>query len=267
MMRGEAKKQGANEPDALRVRQLEAELAIVKAQLQGAIERYETSAELPIEKERSIQLRVSEEPYRSLFDSIDEGFSVVKMILDENGAPVDYRFLEINRTFEQQTGLNQPVGRTARELVPDVEQHLIDTYGKVALTGEPARFEYHVASVGVWFDVYAYRVGGNESSNVAILFKNITGRKGAEERLRTSEEWLRQATEAGRVFVWEVDLITQTAKFSENVERVLGFRLPTNLEGNFAALHPEDRERQREIVERAIETGGRFDAEHRILNP
>ncbi|MEQ9551513.1 MAG: PAS domain S-box protein [Coleofasciculus sp. G3-WIS-01] len=50
-------------------------------------------------------LRRSEERYRTVFESIDEGFCVIKMLFDENGRPVDYRFLGVNPMFEKQTGL------------------------------------------------------------------------------------------------------------------------------------------------------------------
>jgi len=57
-------------------------------------------------------LRASEERYRTLFSSIDEGFCIIEMILDEHEKPVDYRFLEVNPTFEKQTGLVGATGKT-----------------------------------------------------------------------------------------------------------------------------------------------------------
>jgi len=83
---------------------------------------------------------VSPDTYRQIFDMVDAGFCIVEMIFDGDLA-VDYRFVAVNRMFERQTGLVDPVGRTARELVPGLEQHWYDTYGRVALTGEQARFE------------------------------------------------------------------------------------------------------------------------------
>jgi len=61
------------------------------------------------------------------------------MLFDANDTPINYRFLEINPVFEQQTGLRQAVGKTVRQLVP--EDHWIKIYGQVALTGESVRFE------------------------------------------------------------------------------------------------------------------------------
>jgi PAS domain S-box/PAS domain S-box/PAS domain S-box/PAS domain S-box len=131
------------------------------------------------------------------------------------------------------------------------------------------RLRHFQTNEPLWMIFTAFLITNADGQTIGLgtVSRNITERKQAEERLRTSEEWLRQATEAGRVFVWEVDLLKQTAKLSDNVERVLGFPLPTNLKDNFNALHPEDRERQREVVEQAIATGGRYDEEHRISNP
>lgn len=55
-------------------------------------------------KQSEAALRESEERYRTLFESIDEGFCIIQVLFDENDTPIDYRFLEINPTFEQQTG-------------------------------------------------------------------------------------------------------------------------------------------------------------------
>ena len=44
-------------------------------------------------------LEESDAKYRTLFDSIDQGFCIIEMIFDAGGKPVDYRFLEVNRAF------------------------------------------------------------------------------------------------------------------------------------------------------------------------
>lgn len=154
-------------------------------------------------KETEAALRRSEVQYRTLFNSIDSGFCVIELLFDDAGAPVDYRFLEANPMFEQQTGLSQAVGKTAREVVPSLEPHWFTTYGEVALTGEPQRFENGSEAMGRWFDVYAFRLGGAESRKVALLFTDITERKRAEaERegllgtLKELNETLEQRVEA-----------------------------------------------------------------------
>src|SRR5689334_19341584 len=101
--------------------------------------------------------------YRAFMDAIDEGFCIVQILFDEQTTPVDYRFVEMNAAFEQHTGLHQALGKTARELVPNLEAHWVETYGRVALTGVPIRFENEAVSMGRWFDVSAFRFGPAEN--------------------------------------------------------------------------------------------------------
>jgi PAS domain S-box-containing protein len=130
------------------------------------------------------KLRASEERYRTLFESMDQGFAILEMIFDGDHQPVDYRFLEMNAMFERHTGLTDATGKTARELVPELDRFWFDTYGQVALTGKAVRFESEAAAIGRWFDVYATRIGGSGSRKVALLFSDITARRQAEEELR-----------------------------------------------------------------------------------
>jgi PAS domain S-box-containing protein len=146
-------------------------------------------------------LREREERYRTLFESIDEGFCILQMILDDAGRPSDYRFLESNPVFERETGLRDAVGRTARELVPNLEQYWIDVYGRVALTGEPVRFVQHAPSMGRWFDVNALRLGAPENLQVALLFNDITERRRTEEEREAQLERERLAREAAEAFL------------------------------------------------------------------
>lgn len=99
------------------------------------------------------ELRKSEQRYRDLFNAIDEGFCIIEVIFGENQRPVDYRFLEINASFERQTGLSDAAGKRMRDLIPQHEEHWFETYGRIALTGEPLRFQHRADQLGFWYDV------------------------------------------------------------------------------------------------------------------
>jgi PAS domain S-box-containing protein len=132
------------------------------------------------QKATEAALRTSEARYHMLFDSIEDGFCIVEVLLDADGQPRDYRFVEANPAFYPSTGLADAIGHTALELVPGLDRWWVRTYGTVALTGEPVRFENHAEAMQRWFDVYAFRFGEPEARQVAIFFKNITARKHAE---------------------------------------------------------------------------------------
>ena len=140
-------------------------------------------------------LRQSEERYRNLFNALIEGFCIIEMVFDADGRPVDYRFLEINPAFEKQTGLHGAQGKLMRELAPEHEAHWFEIYGRIALTGEPAQFVNEAKALNRWYEVYAFRVGGQESRKVAICFTDITERRRAEQELRQSEERYRRLFE------------------------------------------------------------------------
>jgi PAS domain S-box-containing protein len=146
--------------------------------------------EIAERKQAEQELRQSELRYRSLFNSIDEGFCVVEMVFDQNGRPVDYLFVELNPSFENQTGIRGALGKRMRELAPEHEADWFEIYGRVALTGQSVRFERKAQALGRSFDVFAFRIGGPDSRKVAILFMNITARLQAQEALHHAQAQL-----------------------------------------------------------------------------
>ncbi|WP_354586275.1 PAS domain-containing protein [Hymenobacter sp. UYCo722] len=131
--------------------------------------------------------RAAADKYGALYRSMDEGFCILEVLFDEAQRPVDYRFLEVNPAFEAQTGLREVVGKTMRELVPGTEVFSIEIHGRVARTGEPARFEGYAEALGRWFDVNSFPIGPAADRQVGVLFTDSSARKRAEEALRHSE--------------------------------------------------------------------------------
>ncbi|WP_134724485.1 ATP-binding protein [Paracoccus luteus] len=115
--------------------------------------------------------------FETLFTAIDQGYCLCEIIRDADGRAVDYRFLDTNPQFDTMTGLASAVGRTARELVPDLEEEWFQTYGAVA-AGTPARFQSHSAPMGRWFDVFATPVA--PQGHFALVFRDITAQRRAE---------------------------------------------------------------------------------------
>jgi PAS domain S-box-containing protein len=142
--------------------------------------------------------RESEIRFRTLFESMDEGYCVAEMIFDEDNKPIDYRFLEVNPVFERQTGIKDARGRLMREIAPDHEQHWFDIYGRIALSGETLRFENPAAALNRYYDVCAFRVGAPELRRVGIVFNDITQRKNLDRQRELAfaqEEALRKDAE------------------------------------------------------------------------
>ena len=135
-----------------------------------------------ITEERSAQdaLSASEARYRGLFESMHEGFLTGEIIRDAHDAPVDFRFIAVNPAFSAQSGLPlETVGRTMREVVPEIPQRLIDAYARVVDTGTPEVFEIAVPQLGRTFEVRAYKEHGQR---FAAMFLDVTERKQVEVR-------------------------------------------------------------------------------------
>jgi len=127
-------------------------------------------------------LRLSEERYRSLFQGMTEGFAIHEILLDENGKPYDYRFLDINPAFERFTGLHRDdvVGKTHNEVLPNDSPRWVEEYGAVALNGEPIQFGNYSPTLQKHFEVFAYRPAPGQ---FATVFMDISERKRQEEKI------------------------------------------------------------------------------------
>jgi signal transduction histidine kinase len=169
-----------------------------RVELQVKLEEYAHQMEKLVE-ERTFSLKVSEEKYRKLFDSIDEGFCIVEMVFESDYKPLDYRFLEVNASFERQTGMHDAKGKLMRSFAPNHETYWFEIYGKVALTGESTRFTNEAKALNRYYDVFAFPVGEGKIRNVGILFNDISQRRNLEVKLKDSERLAAIGATAGMV--------------------------------------------------------------------
>lgn len=235
-------------------------------------------AMLDLTRSRSAEtaLRLSEERFSTILETIEAAFAIVKVKFDADDRPVDYYFVEANPAFERQCGVNLR-GKWVTEFAPNLEKFWFETYGHVAKTGEPANFESYANTFERWFDVRAVRVGDPADRQIAILFNDVTERRDAEERLRVSEALARENVErvqlalaAGAIIgTWHWDLPTDSFTVDEafakvfNLDPALG-RTGLSLDQVVTTVHPDDRDGLIGAINEAIARGGAYSHQYRV---
>ena len=164
-----------------RIRSLEADNAELKAH----------AADDVSERRRAeTALADSEERYRTLFNSMDEGFCIIEFFDGPQGPLSDYVHIEANPAYALHAGIANVVGQKLREMVPDEADGWVARYGAVLRTGQPIRFEQELVATGRYLDLSAFRIEPASRKQVAVLFQDITVRKRAERAIQQINETL-----------------------------------------------------------------------------
>ena len=217
----------------------------------------------------------SEEPqhtcidcYRALFDMLYEGFCILEIVNDQLGKPVDIRVLGANIAYEKLTG--QTTGEFMRSFLEFPMDYYIQIYNSLDLKNGPAHFEYKVIALNQYYDVYAYLIDDSKNTILGVLFQDITERKQNENLLRQYSERLESAIDAAHMAYWDWDPVSDHVVLSDNASNLIGLKPGETpcCSGDISWLmHPDDVGRYRSIAINALETGGSWHCEYRVIRP
>jgi PAS domain S-box-containing protein len=209
--------------------------------------------DITLSKQTGKALRESEYKYHALYEKMLNGCALHEIICDENGKPVNYRYLDVNPAFEKITGhkADELIGKTALDLLPETDPFLIETYGKVALTGKPDTFDFYNKYTDRHFMITAYQP---EEGQFASVFQNVTEQKQAEEELRKSEERYKEIVEDTNDLIIKVDhngLIVFANYMANKIfglpqEDIIGMHISK-------CIHPDDKDPTRKVIEATVE--------------
>jgi PAS domain S-box-containing protein len=185
------------------------------------------------ERQAEKLLTVSEARYRALFGTMAEGVVLHELVRGNAGNPVDYRILEANHAFEMHTGIPESsvAGRLATEAYGLAEAPFLDTYSRVAETGQPAHFETFFPPMDRHFAISVFRP---EPERFATVFMDITERKRTENALKASEARYRTLFENAPIGIFTSTASGVPTKLNPAMAMILGFQTPEDALRHYA---------------------------------
>ncbi|MGC4117402.1 MAG: PAS domain S-box protein [Myxococcales bacterium] len=200
-------------------------------------------------------LRASEQKHRGLFEHMNEAIVIDELVVDERGAPVNWRVVDVNPAYERLTGRSRDalVGRLTTEIYG--EQFPKPYLGQVAdmiRTGEAVQLEGFFAPIGRYVVISAFPLGG---ARFALLMMDVTERKRVEEALREEDYLLSESQRLAHIGTWSMALGADRIRWTEETYRIYGQSpdsfVPT-MESLFRSIHEDDRPAMQEWVRACI---------------
>ena len=227
-----------------------------------------TSHDISERKAGEEALAESEADARSFMENMVDACAICETVTNESGEPIDIRLVDVNPAFGREIGFSpaEIAGMTASEILPGLPPVWFDRFLEVGRTGAAVEVEEPFSALGHWYRVAGFPVRGGRT---AVLFRDITVRKEAEDALAESEERLRLAQEGAAVAVWDQDVLSGTMTYSSEFLRICGLDAggtATNV-GWLEYAHPDDVDRVRAESDAALARGEPFDLEYRIVRP
>ena len=203
-------------------------------QLEKSIKENLLLQQINLEKDLLTEsLKQSEQQYKLLTTQMHMGLALHEMIVDEEGKPVDYKFLKVNDRYEKLTGLKKEdlIGKTVLEVMPETEKYWIETFYTVAQTGNPIQYENYSKSLDKYFGVSVY---SPQKGQFAVLVDDITERKKLEEKQNEREKDLLTSQKIAHLGTWRLNIETNVVTWSDELRNIYGLA-----ENEMAPLYPD----------------------------
>lgn len=173
-------------------------------------------------------LEKGEKRYRMLFESMQDGFAMFELVPVASDMPgpltgsgTDFRILEINPAFAQQTALSpaRDTGKRLSEVADTLSPYWLRLYRRLASCEMPARFGDYSPELGRFFHVTAYRP---EVDVLAVLVADVTEAKTAEEEMRRARNYVRSMIDSMPSVIFSVDRRGMITQWNAAAERLTG---------------------------------------------
>lgn len=174
----------------------------------------------------AIAFRTSRKQNAILLSNMLNGVAYCRIVIDKNGKPTNFVYLDINQAFEKINGLKREdvIGKLATDVIPGIERDSTDwfsIYGHVALSETPTTFDAYSNSLKRWFHISAY---SPKKTYFVSISEDITERIKAEEALRDAEEKAKDLIQFSPTGIYEISFIPpRFTKVNDAMCRILGY--------------------------------------------
>jgi PAS domain S-box-containing protein len=132
-------------------------------------------------------LTISEEKFRTFFESMIEMVVLHELVFDVSGEPVNYRIIDCNKSFSEITGIegDSAIGKLATEVFDLDEPPYFNHYSKIATEGGSRHFETYFEPLDRYFSISAVSLGHNKFATISTdisLIKKIQQKLAAKNK-------------------------------------------------------------------------------------
>lgn len=189
-----------------------------------------TYSDITKQKKAEEELKKSEEKFRGLYDTMDEGVCLHEMVYNKAGNPINYKIIDINPAYEKIVNVKNKdiIGKNATEAYGISKPPYLEIYAKVASTGEPYTFETYFPPMSKYFAISCF---STKKGQFATIFSDITERRRAEETLKKSESLLNEVGDIAKIGGWEMDISTGKATWTKGTYDIVGIRYGEDIPG------------------------------------
>ncbi|MDW5563024.1 MAG: PAS domain S-box protein [Methanomassiliicoccus sp.] len=201
-----------------------------------------TFSDITERKRMEETLRESETRYRSLFESLHEGVSLQRYILDDHGEVIDWTILKVNPAMERalRKSRDEMEGRNFSDFYGSAMPFFLPFVRKVRASGEPITIEHFVKLSNRY---YLNVIVPLDRDSFLLSIVDITEVKVSEEAMRRAEERLRFHVENApqAVIEWDADFVV--TRWAGEAERMFGWTAEETIGKRIMELgivYPED---------------------------
>lgn len=170
----------------------------------------------------------SEDRFRSLFTHMSNALCIIELINNDQNKVTDFKFLEVNKAFEELTSL--PVrffrGNLGSRITGNKRHFWLRFIERIEKKDVAYRDEFYIHEIGKYIEITAYRVDNHQ---IAAILTDVSERKMAENALMVSEQKFRSLAENRQDAIVRFDNQRRVTYMNQLAEELLECNLYTLL--------------------------------------